>query len=145
MVDLPRTILIAVLLGASGCSPATKPGTDGAAASAAATTPAPPPSASAAASALPAPDAAAAFRCFSWAHQRDFSTDCYRTQTECLTELTRMKEGARLPTECAPREHASCTTLRGVEERCFGDAANCARYRAFVGRNHIETTECAPR
>ena len=142
MVNFPRTGLIALLLGASGCAPTPTPITndavDGSAAAAL-------PSASTSASAASAAEPASAFHCFSWAHQRDFSTDCYRTQTACLTELQRMKEGARLPTECAPREHASCTTLRGTTERCFGDAANCARYRAFVGRNHIETSECVPR
>lgn len=93
-----------------------------------------------------APRPSAAFRCFSWAHERDFSTDCYRTQTQCLTELRHMKEGARLPTECEPTPHASCTTLvKGGDEHCFGDAPNCGRYRAFVGRNHLETTDCVPR
>jgi hypothetical protein len=93
-----------------------------------------------------APDPHAGFRCFSWAHERDFSTDCYRTRAECAAAVISMKEGARLPTECESREHASCTTLKGSkDERCFGDAANCGRYRAFVGRNHIETSGCVPR
>lgn len=135
-------MLLAVLIGAPGCTPATTQITnDATPASASALIPTPPPSASAATASEPA----FAFHCFSWAHQRDFSTDCYRTQTECLAEAKRMVEGARLPTECRPRDHASCTTLPEGKERCFGDAANCARYRAFVGRNHIDTTECAPR
>jgi hypothetical protein len=82
------------------------------------------------------------FRCFGWAHERDFSTDCYRSQQACLDAARKMSEGARLPGDCGPRAHASCTTLSGGEERCFGDTANCGRYRAFVGRNHLVTTAC---
>lgn len=131
-------MLLAALLGASSCTPTTKPApNDTAPASVSAPTPS--------ASAAPAPEPGSAFRCFSWAHQRDFSTDCYRTATECLREATSMREGARLPTDCAPRDYAWCTTLPEGKERCFGDALNCGRYRAFVGGNHLDTTECVPR
>jgi hypothetical protein len=136
----PRSLVVAALLAASGCAPAAPPSpSDSGSPSAAASVaiPVTTPSTSAV--------DAGPFHCFSWAHERDFSTDCYRTEAACLIAAKAMTDGARLPTACGPRQHASCTTLRGNDERCFGDAANCARYRAFVGRNHVDTAECAPR
>lgn len=108
--------------------------------------PSPPPTAQATVASALAPGRRATFRCFSWAHERDFSTDCYSTLAKCLTERQRMQSGARHPSECEPSPQAWCTTLveRGGE-RCFGDAHNCDRYRAFVSGNHLETTECVQR
>lgn len=86
----------------------------------------------------------ATFHCFSWAHLRDFSTDCYRTANEC--DVERKKMGPRAPRSCETQVSASCTNVgrRGTnkDERCFGGTANCGRYRVMVTRNGLETTPC---
>jgi hypothetical protein len=56
-----------------------------------------------------------------------------------------MIQGARQPAPCEPQARASCTTLPGGKERCFGDAGRCAHYRAYVSRNKLETTACVDR
>ena len=88
--------------------------------------------------------------CFSWVHGSDSSTDCYRDVAACERARNRMADGARPTTDCAERAGGACTRIsRGAievaePERCFGSAANCERYRAFVAGNGIDATRCAP-
>jgi hypothetical protein len=91
------------------------------------------------------PVADGAFHCFAWIHGPSFSTDCYRTEAECQAERARMEGGARPTIPCKTMVHASCAVFPDGQERCFGDAANCARYRAFVAKNGHPTGECATR
>jgi hypothetical protein len=59
-----------------------------------------------------------------------------------------MERGARQPAPCELRPAASCTIVRpdaGAQERCFGDAGNCARYRAMITGRNLPSTPCEPR
>lgn len=113
----------------------------------------PPPQASAepaASAAAPGAGSAAAraeFHCFSWVHGPEFSTDCFRSAAICDKERIAMKEGARDTTECSKVKGASCTRVSrppapGDSERCFGNANNCERYRAYVRGNGLTVAPC---
>lgn len=86
------------------------------------------------------------FQCFAWIHGPEFSTDCYRTAEKCEVAKKTMAAGARDTQPCKAVVGASCTSVgrrkMKKEEHCFGDAANCERYRAFVTGNGLEPTAC---
>jgi len=88
----------------------------------------------------------ATFHCFNWIHGPEFSTDCYRTAETCEVERKSMEAGARPTQPCKTVTGASCTMVgrrkMKKEERCFGDANNCERYRAFVTGNGLDVTAC---
>ena len=91
-----------------------------------------------------------AFQCFSWVHEAEFSTDCYRDAAECDRERRAMEGGARDTTVCRPAEHASCLRIGRLPgpatlERCFADIEACNRYSSFVQRNGHRVTVCAER
>jgi hypothetical protein len=97
----------------------------------------------------PGTEARATFHCFSWIHGPEFSTDCYRDAAKCETERKAMEDGARQTRACQAVAGASCTSVgrrkMKKEERCFGNANNCERYRAFVTGNGLDVTACTNR
>lgn len=93
--------------------------------------------------------AAPTLYCFSWVHGPDFSNDCYRTKKECDDANLSMQRGSRPTTKCTPESGGSCTTVSrppdpSATQRCFGDHANCERYRGYVTGNGLTTTVCSP-
>lgn len=88
----------------------------------------------------------ATFQCFAWIHGPEFSTDCYRTAEKCEVARKTMAAGARQTAPCKTVTGASCASAgrrkMRKEEHCFGDAANCERYRAFVTGNGLDVTAC---
>jgi hypothetical protein len=82
--------------------------------------------------------------CFTWFHIRDYSTDCFRSVRECESARPQwMHHGGPRPTKCQERHHASCTTVPSTgDERCFGSADNCIRFRNYLAKRGLETTVC---
>jgi hypothetical protein len=82
--------------------------------------------------------------CFTWFHIRDYSTDCFRSVRECEDARPQwMHHGGPRPTKCQETHHASCTTVPSTgNERCFGSADNCIRFRDYLAERGLDTTVC---
>ena len=96
-----------------------------------------------------APAAAAGFSCFSWVHgPESYSTDCYRTASDCDKAREDMNNGAR-PTSAACRlaERAWCVVgsrpPAQKEFESFGDPGACERYRTFTSKSGHNVSACA--
>ena len=71
------------------------------------------------------------FWCFSWVHQRDFASDCFRSSGECSRERIRAKRGFRDSMPCERQKTAICSAFDdGGGVRCFGDARSCSVFTA---------------
>lgn len=139
-----------LLTGVAACACSTVAGPGSSASASPSSSSAAPAPASAAAPATGSAGARSDFHCFSWVHGPDFSTDCFRGAAICDRERIAMKEGARDTMECSKVKGASCTRVSrpptpGDSERCFGDANNCERYRAYVQGNGLTVTPCEDR
>lgn len=85
----------------------------------------------------------AAKHCFSWVHGAEFSTDCYPTPQACDTARAATD---RMSQPCRPTERVVCTTLSASHKtRCFGDMANCERYRTYTSDNGLSSNTCTQR
>lgn len=111
----------------------------------------PTPSASLAApAAADASAVSAEFSCFSWVHgPESFSTDCFRTASDCEKARQDMTAGGRPTTPACDRaERAWCVVATRPPapaefERCFGDPGACERYRAFISKSGHRVSACA--
>jgi hypothetical protein len=82
-----------------------------------------------------------------WLHLADDSIDCFTTLKECRAER-RGKDGP-VPVGChAQKGSAWCTQVPdqpGIQpaQRCFGFPEYCARFRVYLARNGVESTNCS--
>jgi hypothetical protein len=92
------------------------------------------------------PAAAFAGSCFHWVHLSAFSTDCFRSRAECESERKQVAMGHRDASPCEAASRASCTVVGGEanegHERCFGSKGDCGRFRAMLGRQGTQATDC---